>query len=100
MIDCCSIKPMDMDCLKRLTDSGRKIVTIEEGEMIGGFGSEVARLCAELGAKTPVTVIGIENRFITHGSMDLLLEECGLTPDQLAVRLASIYREWEKEHVG
>ena len=100
VIDCCSIKPMDMNCLARLAEEGRKVVTVEEGEIIGGFGAEAARLLAELGLKTPVSVIGIENRFITHGSMDLLLEECRLMPDQLAKRFAGIYHEWEKEHVG
>lgn len=100
VIDCCSIKPMDMDCLKRLSCEQQKIVVIEEGEMIGGFGSEVARVCTELGCNVPVSVIGLENRFITHGSMDLLLEECGLTPKQIAQRLEEIYRKWEKEHVG
>ena len=68
--------------------------------MIGGFGSEVARVCTELGSEIPVRVIGLENRFITHGSMDLLLEECGLTPPQLAQRLERMYRVWEKQHVS
>ena len=100
VIDCCSIKPMDMTCLKRLVAENRKIITIEEGEMIGGFGSEVARVCADLGLNIPVSVIGLENRFITHGSMDLLLEECGLTPVQIAERIGEIYRMWEKNHVS
>jgi len=98
--DCCSIKPMDMQCLKNLVHAGCRIVTIEEGEMIGSFGAEVSRLCTEMGAEEPVSVIGIENRFVTHGSMDLLLEECGLMPQQLAARIETIYREWEKKHVG
>ena len=100
VIDCCSIKPMDMQCLQRLVEEKRRIVVIEEGEMIGGFGSEVARVCTELGSGIPVRVIGLENRFITHGSMDLLLEECGLTPPQIAQRLEKIYRMWEKQHVS
>ena len=100
VIDCCSIKPMDMTCLKRLVDEKRKVVVIEEGEMIGGFGSEVSRVCTELGSNVPVSVIGLENRFITHGSMDLLLEECGLTPSQIAQRLDKIYHQWEKDHVS
>ena len=95
VIDCCSLKPMDTLCLKRLVQQKRQIVVIEEGEMIGGFGSEVARVCTELGSRLPVQIIGLENRFITHGSMDLLLEECGLTPAQLAQRLEEIYRRQE-----
>ena len=98
VIDCCSIKPMDMDCLRKLAEQGRRVVAIEEGEMIGGFGSEVGRLYTQLGAKMPVCVMGLENRFITHGSMDQLLDECGLTAEKLAVRMEETYREWEKQH--
>ena len=90
--DCCSIKPMDMDCLKSLFAQDKKIVTIEEGEMIGGFGSEVARICVEQGAKAPAAIIGIENRFVAHGSVDQLLEECGLTSAQIAERLESLLK--------
>lgn len=41
VIDCCSLKPMDMDCLRALFARGAKLITVEEGEMIGGFGSEI-----------------------------------------------------------
>lgn len=99
VIDCCSIKPMDTACLERLAAQGRRIFTVEEGELIGGFGAEVERRCAELGLEEPVCAIGIENRFITHGAMDLLLEECGLMPEQLAERIGREYREWENKHV-
>ncbi len=85
--DCCSIKPMDMACLRSLFAQGKKLIVIEEGEMIGGFGSEVARACVEHGAKAPVAILGIENRFVAHGSVDQLLEECGLRPEQIAARI-------------
>jgi len=99
VIDCCSIRPMDEACLARLAARNRMIFTVEEGELIGGFGAEVGRRCAAMGLAQPVCAIGIENRFITHGAMDLLLEECGLMPEQLAARFESEYRKWEKEHV-
>ena len=99
IIDCCSIKPMDETVLERLVQQGKKVFTIEEGELIGGFGAEVERRCAEMGMTKPVYAIGIENRFITQGSMDLLLEECGLMPQQLAERMLRVYHEWESKHV-
>ncbi len=87
VIDAWSLKPMDMDCLKSLFAKYTKIITIEEGELIGGFGSEIARLCVEHGASQPLAAIGLPNRFITHGSMDQLLHECGLMPEQIAQRV-------------
>ena len=78
---------MDMDCLQALFRRKTAIITAEEGELIGGFGSEIARLCAEHGARQPLCTIGLPNRFITHGSMDQLLTECGLMPGQIAQRV-------------
>ena len=72
----------------------------EEGEMIGGFGSEIARVCVEENADAPVQIIGLENRFITHGSVPELLRECGLTPEQLANRIEEIAGDKESSHVG
>ena len=43
---------------------------------------------------------GLENRFITHGSVPELLEECGLMPRQLADRIEKIVDNKEKSHVG
>ena len=99
VIDCCSIKPMDEACLARIAQENRPVFTVEEGELIGGFGAEAERRLHALGLSAPVTTIGIENRFITHGAMDYLLEECGLMPAQLAERIGRAYREWEDEHV-
>ena len=57
---------MDMDCLRALFARGAKLITVEEGEMIGGFGSEIARVCVEENADAPIQIIGLENRFITN----------------------------------
>lgn len=59
---------MDMDCLRALFARGAKLITVEEGEMIGGFGSEIARACVEESG-CAIQIIGLENRFITHGSV-------------------------------
>ena len=48
VVDCCSLRPMDMECLEGLFACGAQMITLEEGELIGGFGSEIARLCAEM----------------------------------------------------
>ena len=41
-------------------------------------------------------MLGLENRFITHGSVSQLLEECGLTPEQIAARAEEAIKAWEK----
>jgi len=96
VIDCWCLKPMDMDCLRGLFEKKTSIVTVEEGEMIGGFGSEIARLCVEHGAAQPVAILGLPNRFIAHGTVDQLLEECALMPGDIAQRVKQALTE--KKH--
>ena len=62
------------------------LFVVEEGELIGGFGSEIARLCAAHGAREPIDMLGIGDRFVAHGSVAQLLEECALMPEQIAAR--------------
>lgn len=93
VIDCWSLRPMDMDCLRAIFDAKTKIITIEEGELIGGFGSEIARLAVAHGAKEPAAILGLPNRFIAHGTVDQLLEECGLTAEQIAQRIRQALME-------
>ena len=98
VIDAWSLRPMDMDCLQTLFAQKAKIITIEEGEMIGGFGSEIARLCVEHGAVQPIDIMGLPNRFIAHGTVDQLLEECGLTAAHIAQRIKAAMHKTEKNH--
>ena len=97
VIDCWSLKPMDMSLLEDLFEQETRIITIEEGEMIGGFGSEIARLCVEHGAAQPIAIMGLPNRFIAHGTVDQLLEECGLTSVQIAQRIKDAIHKTEKK---
>lgn len=98
VIDCWSLRPMDMDCLKALFEARTRIITVEEGEMIGGFGSEIARLCTVYGAQEPLAILGLPNRFIAHGSVDQLLAECGLTSEQIAERIRDTLCQTERKH--
>ena len=97
VIDCSTLRPLDMNCLKNLFAENRKIITVEEGELIGGFGSEIARQCVEHGADVPLAILGLPNRFIAHGTVDQLLEECGLMPKQIADRIKTALNQ-EKNH--
>jgi len=99
VVDCSTLRPLDMNCLNRIFKRDLRIITIEEGELIGGFGSEIARQCVDHGVQAPIAVIGLPNRFIAHGTVDQLLEECGLLPDQIVERIRTALNQ-EKNHGG
>ena len=77
------IKPLDYQLVKCLAAGHDHLVVIEEGCRIGGYGSAVTQYVAENDLDVKVHVIGIEDRFIPHGTREQLLEDVGLTKDKI-----------------
>jgi 1-deoxy-D-xylulose-5-phosphate synthase len=74
------IKPLDEAMLIKLADEGMKLITIEEGVQMGGFGSAVLEFySAHHRHDVPVHTIGIPDYFVEHGSVKEQRAETGLT---------------------
>lgn len=79
------VKPLDEKCIIYYAERTRKVFTIEENTIKGGFGSAVLELLSSKGLKgVEVECFGIPDDFVEHGSRIKLLERYGLTADQLA----------------
>ncbi|HJW03086.1 MAG TPA: 1-deoxy-D-xylulose-5-phosphate synthase [Azospira sp.] len=72
------VKPMDGDLVAELARNHDLLVSVEENALIGGAGSEVARILEERGINTTLLRLGLPDRFIDHGDQALLLAELGL----------------------
>ena len=59
-------------------------LTIEDGGLAGGLGSRLAQECRLAGVPAEVREFGIPQRFIDHGTRAGILDELGLTAQQLA----------------
>ncbi len=66
------IKPLDDDCLREIFSSHIKIITVEDGVLIGGFGSLVNSFAIKNGFKIDIKNLGIPDEFVEHGSMSEL----------------------------
>jgi 1-deoxy-D-xylulose-5-phosphate synthase len=79
------IKPLDRARLLETARAGKKIVTLSEDALAGGFGSAVWECLDEAGMGDAVLLrIGIQDKFVQHGSIRRLREDCGLTPEAVA----------------
>lgn len=76
-------KPLDSDLVLAVAKRYKRIVTIEEGALAGGFGSAVLECLADAGLSIPVHRIGIPDHFIEHGSQDELYAILGMDADGL-----------------
>lgn len=71
------IKPLDEPLLHEVFTNYQKVITVEDGTVVGGFGSAVLEFMAKHNYKASVTILGIPDRIIEHGTLKELHEECG-----------------------
>jgi len=78
------IKPLDVNLLAEVLGRIKKVVTIEEGVLDGGFGSSVLEFIERSGPKgVKVRRIGLPDKFIEHGKRGELFSKYNLTPDAI-----------------
>lgn len=75
-----SVKPLDTSLLDSLEG---KVITLEENLLAGGFGSLVATYYQDKGKNVNLHRLGIDDKFIKHGSIQNQLTECGLTVNDI-----------------
>jgi len=82
-----TIKPLDVDLIKECAGNYKNIFTIEEHNIIGGLGSAVAEVLAEIGYQGAFLRLGLADKFSSElgiGGPDYLLDKAGLTPQKIA----------------
>jgi 1-deoxy-D-xylulose-5-phosphate synthase len=70
-------KPLDEALLHEALSTYDKIITVEDGTVVGGFGSAVAEFMAANQYKNDLKVLGIPDRVVEHGTPKELHRECG-----------------------
>jgi len=69
--------PLDEDTLHNVFRRFRKIITVEDGILKGGFGSAVIEFMADNGYHAEIRRVGIPDYFVEHGTLEELYAECG-----------------------
>ena len=81
------VKPIDRDLIQSLAQSHDYLVTLEENVVMGGAGSAVAEVLAELKLQKPTLHLGLPDRFVEHGDPAVLLARCGLDANGILASL-------------
>ena len=87
---------MDIDYLLKIKDKFSKVLTVEEGTIIGGFGDGVASWLLENGFNGKMKKIGLPDNFVEHGSRDQILSMLKLDVDGLASQIYDFIRFKDK----
>jgi 1-deoxy-D-xylulose-5-phosphate synthase len=71
-------KPLDVDLIDEICQKYAHIVTLEDGAKLGGFGSAIAEYLAEKRDSPTLTIMGLPDRIIEHGTQEELHAEVGI----------------------
>lgn len=71
------VKPLDEELLHEVFARYSKIITIEDGTIVGGFGSAILEFMAKYGYSAEIRMLGIPDRLVEHGTLKELYRECG-----------------------
>jgi 1-deoxy-D-xylulose-5-phosphate synthase len=77
------VKPMDEVLLHEVFSKYKKVITIEDGCVQGGFGSAVLEFMADHRYTAEVKRLGIPDEVIEHGEQIELHHECGFDPENI-----------------
>ena len=87
------IKPLDGEVMQQVSSSFRKIITVEDGCIMGGLYGAVAEYISAGENPIPVKAVGIPDRYISQGTPEELKEECGLTIDEIFALFSAEFKK-------
>ena len=84
-------KPLDEKLLHKICAEFKQIITLEDGVIPGGFGSAILEFSAKHGYKNSIKILGIQDDFIEHGTIDELQKMNGIDSSSIKQTLKNLY---------
>ena len=84
------VKPLDESLLTSIFSKHSTILTIEDGAITGGFGSAILEFAAKNHLTNPIEILGIQDAFTEHGTVDELQQLNGIDVDSIRRKIESL----------
>ncbi|MEG4066110.1 1-deoxy-D-xylulose-5-phosphate synthase [Microcoleus sp. Pol11C2] len=85
------VKPLDTELILPLAQRIGKVVTMEEGCLMGGFGSAVAEALLDNNVLVPVMRLGVPDTLVDHATPEQSFASLGLNPSQMCDRILATF---------
>ncbi|MDJ0843727.1 1-deoxy-D-xylulose-5-phosphate synthase [Crocosphaera sp.] len=85
------VKPLDTELIVPLAQRIGKVVTLEEGCLMGGFGSAVAEALLDHDVVVPIKRFGVPDKLVDHAKPDQSKADLGLTSPQMAEQIRQLF---------
>jgi len=86
-------KPLDEELLHEVFSKYSNILTVEDGTIVGGFGSAILEFQAAHGYKANVRMLGIPDHIVEHGTLKELRHECGYDAPAIAAAVRDMMKD-------
>jgi len=87
------VKPIDEQLLHEVFSNYKKVITVEDGCIMGGMGSAVLEFMADNNYQSQLVRLGMPDKWIEHGEQSELYEECGFSPNKIVEAVVEILKE-------
>ena len=81
------LRPLDQALIHPLCRRVKRVVTMEEGALAGGFGAAILESLSDQDIDVSMLRLGIPDQLVDHATPQQSLESLGLTPAQMTVRI-------------
>jgi 1-deoxy-D-xylulose-5-phosphate synthase len=93
------VKPLDTELIFPLAQKIGRVATLEEGCLMGGFGSAVTEALVDNNILVPVKRFGVSDQLVDHAKPEEAQAEVGLTSSQIAEQVLEAFFQQEREPV-
>ena len=84
------LKPIDKELLNELFKEHKKVVTIEDNIVTGGFSTNINKFIIDNKYDIEITNLGLPEKFIPHGNADEIYNSVELSPIKIAEKIKSL----------
>ncbi len=98
------VKPLDTLLLHEVFSKFSKVITVEDGCLMGGFGSAVLEFMVDQKYQAEVIRLGIPDEYIHHGTQEELWADCRFDAQSIIETISTIFKlnqeKIKQQHVG
>ena len=86
-------KPLDEELLHEVFSTHDKVITIEDGTVVGGFGTAILEFMALHNYTATIKIMGIPDRLVEHGTLKELYTECHYDAEAIATTVKEMLQQ-------
>ncbi|PSO64600.1 MAG: 1-deoxy-D-xylulose-5-phosphate synthase [Cyanobacteria bacterium QH_2_48_84] len=90
-------KPLDTELIAPLAEQIGRVVTLEEGCLMGGFGSAVTEALMDSNILVPLKRFGVPDQLVEHAKPEEAKADLGLTSSQMAEQILEAFFSQQKQ---